>query len=169
MRAVLILCLAAAAAFGAPAVQTPPQPAPQPPAGPPPGPDSQAQPGTPAGEVIKAEFDQSKVYPGTWREYWVYIPKQLDRSKPAPVMVFQDGLQYNAPVVFDNLIHKKQIPPMVGVFVMHGRVRAPHAEALDRMNRSFEYDAVSEDYARFLIDELLPHVGKSHGVRMWFV
>ena len=85
----------------------------------------QPQPGTPTGEVIKAEFAQSKIYPGTWREYWVYVPKQLDRSKPAPVMVFQDGLQYNAPVVFDDLIHKKAIPPLVGVFVMHGRVKAP--------------------------------------------
>jgi gluconolactonase len=153
-----LICFATAGLLIA---QTPPQTQ-APPAGPPPGPDSQVQPGTPAGEVIKAEFDQSKVYPGTWREYWVYIPKQLDRSKPAPVMVFQDGLQYNAPVVFDNLIHKKSIPPMVGVFVMHGRVKAPHAEALDRMNRSFEYDAVSEDYARFLVDEMLPHVAKTH-------
>lgn len=136
----------------------------QPPAGPPPGPDSQVQPGTPTGEVIKAEFDQSKVYPGTWREYWVYVPQQLDRTKPAPVMVFQDGLQYNAPVVFDNLIHKKAIPPMIGVFVMHGRVRAPSTDALDRMNRSVEYDSITEDYARFLVDELLPYVAKTHGL-----
>ena len=120
----------------------------------------------PAGEVIKAEFTGSKVYPGTWREYWVYIPKQLDRSKPAPVMVFQDGIQYNAPGVFDDLIAKKAIPPMVGLFVMHGRVKAPTAEALDRMNRSFEYDAVSGDYARFLLDELLPHVAKTHGLNL---
>jgi gluconolactonase len=116
--------------------------------------------------VTKGEFDQSKVYPGTWREYWVYIPPQLDRSRPAPVMVFQDGLQYNAPAIFDDLIQKKTIPPMVGVFVMHGRVRAPSADALDRMNRSFEYDAVSGDYARFLLDELLPHVARSHGVTL---
>jgi len=135
---------------------------PAPPLGPPPGPDSQVQPGTPTGDVIKAEFDRSQVFPGTWREYWVYIPKQLDRAKPAPVMVFQDGLQYNAPTVFDNLIHKKQIPPMVGVFVMHGRVKAPSADALDRMNRSFEYDSVSDDYARFLVDEMLPYVAKTH-------
>ena len=120
----------------------------------------------PAGEVIKAEFTGSKVYPGTWREYWVYIPKQLDRSKPAPVMVFQDGIQYNAPGVFDDLIAKKAIPPMVGLFVMHGRVKAPTAEALDRMNRSFEYDAVSGDYARFLLDELLPHVAQTHGLNL---
>ena len=116
------------------------------------------------GELIKAEFTSSSVYPGTWREYWVYVPRQLDRSKPAPVMVFQDGLQYNAPAVFDDLIAKKAIPAMVGLFVMHGRVKAPTADALDRMNRSLEYDAVSGDYARFLVDELLPHVAKTHGL-----
>jgi gluconolactonase len=136
----------------------------QPATGPAPGPDSRVQPGVPAGEIIKGEFDQSKVYPGTWREYWVYIPSQLDRSKPAPVMVFQDGLQYNAPVVFDNLIQQKAIPAMVGVFVMHGRVKALSPDALDRMNRSLEYDAVSADYARFLLDELLPHVAKTHNL-----
>jgi gluconolactonase len=136
------------------------------PSGPEPGPDSRVKPGTPVGEIIKGEFDQSKVYPGTWREYWVYIPKQLDRTKPAPVMVFQDGLQYNAPVVFDNLIQQKAIPALVGVFVMHGRVKAPSADALDRMNRSLEYDAVSGDYARFLLDELLPYVAKTHSLTL---
>jgi len=134
--------------------------------GPEPGPDSKPQPGTPTGDVIKGEFSQSKVYPGTWREYWVYVPKQLDRSKPAPVMVFQDGLQYSAPVVFDNLIARKEIPPIVGVFVMHGRVKAPSSEALDRMNRSYEYDSVSDEYARFLADEMLPYVAKTHGLAL---
>jgi sugar lactone lactonase YvrE/enterochelin esterase-like enzyme len=116
--------------------------------------------------VVKGEFADSIVYPGTWREYWVYVPKALDRSKPAPVMVFQDGLQYGAPAVFDDLIEKKLLPPLVGVFVMHGRVRAPSAEALDRMNRSFEYDSVSGDYARFLLDEMLPFVAKTHGLTL---
>jgi gluconolactonase len=117
-------------------------------------------------QVTKGEFTGSTVYPGTWREYWVYIPKQLDRTKPAPVMVFQDGLQYNAPNVFDDLIAKKAIPPLVGVFVMHGRVKALSADALDRMNRSFEYDAVSGDYAKFLLDELLPYVAKTHNLTL---
>lgn len=121
-----------------------------------------APPAPPAGELIKGEFAASKVYPGTWREYWVYVPKQLDRTKPAPVMVFQDGLQYNAPKVFDDLITQKAIPPMIGVFVMHGRVKALSGDALDRMNRSFEYDAISDDYARFLVDEMLPHVATTH-------
>lgn len=120
----------------------------------------------PTGEVIKGEFARSQVYPGTWREYWVYVPKQLDRSKPAPVMVFQDGIQYNAPKVFDELIEQKAVPPIVGVFVMHGRVKASSADALDRMNRSFEYDAVSGDYARFLLDELLPYISKTHNLTL---
>jgi gluconolactonase len=124
-----------------------------------------AAPPLPA-NVVKGEFDKSVVYPGTWREYWVYVPKELDRSKPAPVMVFQDGLQYGAPAVFDDLIQKKTLPPLVGVFVMHGRVRASAAEALDRMNRSFEYDSVSGDYARFLLDEMLPFVAKTHGLTL---
>jgi gluconolactonase len=135
---------------------------PQPPA----PPVVQRDAGAPAGDVIKAEFDQSKVYPGTWREYTVYVPKQLDRARAAPVMVFQDGVQYSAPIVFDNLIHAKRIPPMVGVFVMHGRVRASSPDALDRMNRSYEYDSVSGEYARFLLDELLPHVAKTHALNL---
>jgi enterochelin esterase-like enzyme len=133
---------------------------------PPCGPDSLPQPGVPRGEVIKAEFSGSAIYPGTWREYWVYLPPGLDRGTPAPVMVFQDGLQYNAPVVFDNLIARNAIPKVVGVFVMHGRVRAGREGARDRMNRSVEYDTFSDAYARFLLTELLPHVEKAHGITL---
>lgn len=168
-RTLLLVCVTAAgvavsAAQTAPSQSSPAAPAARP--GPDPGPDSRPQPDTPAGDVIKGEFNQSQIYPGTWREYSVYVPKQLDRSKPAPVMVFQDGVQYNAPVVFDNLINRKEIPPIVGVFVMHGRVKASSTGALDRMNRSFEYDSVTDDYARFLTDEILPYVAKTHGLNL---
>jgi gluconolactonase len=131
---------------------------------PPCGADSLPQPGVPKGEVVKGEFAASAIYPGTWREYWVYIPAGLDRTTPAPVMVFQDGLQYQAPVVFDNLIARKVIPPMVGVFVMHGRVKSGRDDARDRMNRSYEYDSFDDTYARFLLDEMLPFVEKTHGI-----
>jgi gluconolactonase len=140
--------------------------APSQPAPPAPGQPTPAQLAAANPQVTKGEFTGSTVYPGTWREYWVYIPKQLDRARPAPVMVFQDGLQYNAPNVFDELIAKKAIPPLVGVFVMHGRVKALSEAAQDRMNRSFEYDAVSGDYAKFLIDELLPFVAKTHNLNL---
>jgi sugar lactone lactonase YvrE/enterochelin esterase-like enzyme len=124
-----------------------------------PGPDSQPQPGVPKGEVLKFSFDQSKIFPGTYRDYWVYVPAQYRPDQPACVYVNQDGLQYQAPTVFDNLIYKKEMPVTIGVFVMHGRVKAadPNA-ALDRFNRSYEYDSLGDNYVRFLLDELLPEV-----------
>jgi len=122
-------------------------------------PDSQPQPGVPKGEVLKFTFENSKIFPGTWREYWVYVPAQYKPDKPACVYVNQDGIQYEAPTVFDNLIHKKEMPVTIGVFVMHGRVKAGDANtALDRFNRSFEYDGLGDNYVRFLLEELLPEV-----------
>jgi sugar lactone lactonase YvrE/enterochelin esterase-like enzyme len=114
----------------------------------------------PKGEVTKHQFDQSKIFPGTVRDYWVYVPAQYDPAKPACVYVNQDGIQYNAPAVFDALIAKGEMPVTIGVFVMHGRVKAPHDNALDRFNRSYEYDGLGDNYARFLLDELLPAVEK---------
>ncbi|MBO0859984.1 MAG: SMP-30/gluconolactonase/LRE family protein [Chloracidobacterium sp.] len=125
----------------------------------PPNPDSQVQPDAPKGEVLKFTFENSKIFPGTWREYWVYVPAQYTPDKPACVYVNQDGLQWKANIVFDNLIHKNEMPVTIGVFIMHGRVRAANAEsALDRFNRSYEYDGLGDNYVRFLLDELLPDV-----------
>lgn len=122
-------------------------------------PDSRPQPGVPKGEVLKFTFDKSKVFPGTVRDYWVYVPAQYRPEKPACLYVNQDGLQWNAPVVFDNLIHKGEMPVTIGVFVMHGRVLARDGnKALDRFNRSYEYDGLGDSYARFIIDELIPEV-----------
>jgi gluconolactonase len=122
--------------------------------------DSKPQPGVPKGEVLKFSFDHSKVFPGTYRDYWVYVPAEYTAEKPACVYVNQDGLRYEAPTVFDNLIYKKEMPVTIGVFVMHGRVRAADENtALDRFNRSYEYDGLGDKYARFLLEELLPEVG----------
>src|SRR5205085_12235335 len=68
-----------------------------------PGPDSKVQEGVPKGKVTKYEWNESKMYPGTHRNYWVYVPAQYDGKTPACLFVSQDGIQYNAPVVFDNL------------------------------------------------------------------
>ena len=114
----------------------------------------------PKGEVTKYSFAESKVFPGTVRDYWIYVPKQYDPAKPACVHVNQDGVQFNAPAVFDELIAKREIPVTIGVFIMHGRVKAASDAALDRFNRSYEYDGLGDNYARFLLDELLPEVEK---------
>ncbi|HEV8137156.1 MAG TPA: SMP-30/gluconolactonase/LRE family protein [Pyrinomonadaceae bacterium] len=124
-----------------------------------PGPDSKPQSGVPKGEVIKLNFDKSKIFPDTARDYWIYIPAQYNPDKPACVFICQDGIRWEAPTVFDNLIYKKEIPITIGVFVAPGVVKTANANgALDRFNRSFEYDGLGDGYARFLLDELLPEV-----------
>lgn len=119
------------------------------------------QAGVPKGEVIKRIFDKSAIFPGTTREYWIYIPAQYDPGKPACVYVNQDGIQWKAPTVFDNLIYKKEMPVTIGVFVTPGKVLAVDGKtALDRYNRSFEYDGLGDAYARFITEEILPEVEK---------
>src|SRR5258708_39521309 len=88
------------------------------------GPDSQRHDGTPKGTVTKHAF-KSKVFDGTEREYFVYVPAQYKADgPPACVMVFQDGKSYadengdyRAPTVFDNLIHRGEMPGTGGVFI----------------------------------------------------
>src|ERR1043165_6153388 len=126
-----------------------------------PGPDSKTQPGVPKGEVIKLTFDKSKIFPDTTRDYWIYVPAQYNPDRPACVFICQDGIRWEAPTVFDNLIYKKEIPITIGVFVAPGVVKTANANgALDRFNRSYEYDGLGDGYARFILDELLPDVEK---------
>lgn len=132
-------------------------------------PASKRQDGVPKGEVIKRFFKTSKIFPGTERDYWIYVPRQYDAAKSACLMVFQDGSSYvdeagenKVPIVFDNLIHSGEMPVTIGVFVNPGVVPATRAEAQPRYNRSYEYDSVTADYAKFLIDELLPEVARDY-------
>src|SRR5262245_42183438 len=93
-------------------------------ADPTPAPDSKPQPGVPKGELLKFTFDKSKVFPGTTLDYWLYIPAQYRPDHPACVFVMQDGVRWEAPVVFDNLIHKKEMPITIAVFITPGVVKA---------------------------------------------
>ena len=122
--------------------------------------DSQPHAGVPTGEVLKFTFDHAKIFPGTTREVSVYVPRQYDPATPACVYVGQDGVSFNAPVVFDNLIAKKEIPVLIGVFIKPGVVKASTPNALDRFNRSLEYDGLGPDYAKFVLTEIFPAVEK---------
>ena|SRR5438093_57213 len=132
------------------------------------GPDSMPQDGVPRGEVIKMPpWTNSTVFPGTHRDWWLYVPKQYDPAKPACVMIFQDGGgyvstdgQWRVPTVFDNLIHKKEIPVTIGIFINPGMVPPAEEGQRGRSNRSFEYDTLSDQYARLLLEEILPEVGR---------
>ncbi len=121
-------------------------------------PASKEHAGVPKGELIKFTFDRSKIFPGTTRECWVYVPAQYDPQQPACVYINQDRIQWNAPTVFDNLINNREMPVTIGVFVTPGKVLHANANAQDRFNRSFEYDGLGDAYARFLLTELLPEV-----------
>ncbi len=115
--------------------------------------------GVPKGEVLKFTFNKSNIFPGTTRDYWVYIPAAYTPDKPACVYVNQDGIQWKAPVVFDNLIYNKEMPVTIGVFVTPGKVLSVGG-GQDRYNRSFEYDGLGNAYAKFILTELLPEVEK---------
>ena len=110
-----------------------------------------------AGEVLKRSFNTSEIYPMTSRDYWIYIPAAYDASKPACLFVCLDGITYNAPTVFDNLIATGQMPVTIGVFVSPGVVRDADGGVI-RYNRSNEFDRTDGTFARFLIEELLPEV-----------
>lgn len=135
------------------------------------GADSKRIAGVPQGKVREGVW-KSTVFPGTIRQYWVYVPAQYDGKKPAAVMVFQDGHAYVAnqgehrvATVFDNLIHKGEMPITVGIFLNPGHTsdKLPEKPGWNGNpnNRSFEYDTLSDQYARFLSEEILPEVGKT--------
>ncbi|WP_417736627.1 SMP-30/gluconolactonase/LRE family protein [Rosistilla oblonga] len=136
-------------------------------------PDALLKDGVPVGTITKGVFNASQIYPGTVRDYWVYVPKQYDGSKPAALMVFQDGGGYarreggyRIPNIFDNLIAAGEMPVTIAVFINPGVVPALNDNAQSRFNRSYEYDSVDDSYANFLIDEMLPFVEKEHNVQL---
>ena len=109
-------------------------------------PDSKKQDGVPSGKVTQAKFADSTVYPGTNRDYWIYVPAQYKPGQLASLMVFQDGEAYVNSDTFnalDNLIHRGEIPVMIGVLVNPGVVPAQNENAQARFNRSLEYDDMS--------------------------
>ncbi len=158
-----------------------PVPAPQP------GPDSIQHAGVPSGTLGPRLTYTSKMYEGMVSNYWVYVPAQYDPRQAAALMVFQDGGGYSHrdgdhPTlnVLDNLIAQKKIPVMIAVFIDPGDISASPGTPTYRFveaygkkwsrdlkdsMRSTEYDTVSDRYARFLRDELLPEVYTHYHIR----
>jgi enterochelin esterase family protein len=124
-------------------------------------PDSREQAGVPRGTLKQMPPWESRIFSGTRRDWWVYVPAQYKPDAPAAVMVFQDGASYReyVPTVFDNLIAKGDMPPTVGIFIQPGLFEG------GKSNRSFEYDTLSDQYARFLLEEILPEVEKTVKLR----
>ena len=134
------------------------------------GPLSQVTDGVPQGKVIKESW-KSSVYPGTERDYWIYVPDQYRAAKSACVMVFNDGRtyvspkgQFRTPTVMDNLIHRGEMPITIGVFINPGVIPPAQEGQKGRRTRSFEYDSLGDRYAKFVIDELLHKLGQQYNL-----
>jgi len=157
-RLLLLLSLAALLAFSSPAFAADDYQL---------GPLSMEKPDVPKGKVIPMPpITESKAFPGTNRDWWIYVPAQYDAAKPANLMVFQDGHDYvglkgawRVPTVFDNLIASGDMPVTIAVFINPGhKGDAVIPSAWKSNNRSFEYDSLGNAYAAFLLDEVLPKV-----------
>jgi len=126
---------------------------------PPLGPDSLPQPNIPRGTLTSHRHTGTIAFPNVSRDWTLYVPAQYDAARPAHLVVFQDARFYlsddfNAPAVFDNLIARGEMAATIGLFVEPGDL--PGEAEGSRGNRSFEYDTLSDAYARLLHDELLP-------------
>jgi hypothetical protein len=136
------------------------------------GPDSLPKPGVPRGRLEGPFEFRSKVLAGTVRRYWVFVPAQYTGAAPANVLVFQDGQRatnpegsLRVPQVLENLIGAGEIPVTIGIFITPGHRAETYPGDLgtgNPNNRAQEYDSLSDTYARFLVEEMLPEVGKSY-------
>lgn len=140
------------------------------------GPDSMEQEGVPHGEIKGPSNLPSEVFPGTSHTYWTYVPAQYDPAKPCCLMVFNDGHAFMNPEgdvraanVLDNLIHRRELPVMIAVFINPGRTpEQPEPNAREwgdrNTNRPLEYNALDDKYARVMVDELIPALKKEYNL-----
>jgi poly(3-hydroxybutyrate) depolymerase len=136
--------------------------------------DSLPQAGVPKGQLLGPYEWHSRIIRGTVRRYWVYVPAQYNPEKPAGLLVFQDGQRALNPKgslrvdqVMENLIHKKQMPVCIGLFITPGNLSEHYPEGLGMSNpdnRAQEYDVLSDYYARMLKDELIPELKKTYAI-----
>ncbi len=138
--------------------------------------DALVMEGVPVGEIRGPFTLPSEAYPGTQHTYWVYVPAQYDAAVATSLMIYQDGQAFMAPegdiraqVVMDNLIYRREIPTMIGVFINPGR-RPDQPEPTPKnwgdrdTNRGVEYNSLDDKYARVIVDELLPVLYKEYNL-----
>lgn len=130
-------------------------------------PDSYPKAGVAKGKLSGKHSLVSRIYDGMKADWWVYAAPGVDPKVAAPLMVWQDGQTLIAGdlaklrlfTVTENLVAQKLIPPMVHVMIAPGF--SPEGKAM----RSIEYDTVTDRYARFLMEEVLPEVEKLYTLR----
>jgi len=167
------------------------------------GPDSLSQPGVPHGTLVGPSTLPTAAYVGpapvTTRQngpnsltalsaaanppmhyvhgYWVYVPAQYDPTKPAALIVFNDGQPMKAPNgdiramnVIDNLTWRREMPVAITVFLDPGRPAGTPEPDLSRdwgdntTLRPWEYQWLDGRYPRVVCDELLPAIESQYNI-----
>jgi enterochelin esterase-like enzyme len=131
---------------------------------------SQEKAEVPKGKVTQMPVHESKIYAGTRRDWWIYVPAQYKPEQPANLMVFQDGHDYvgvkgawRVPVVFDNLIASGDMQPTIAIFINPGHSgESKPASAWKNNNRGKEYNTLGNVYARVPLEEIIPLVQKDY-------
>ena len=123
------------------------------------------KPGVPEGKLTSKMSHTSRIYDGMAADYWVYVPAQYRPGVPIAVMFWTDGEVHinrdsgsRAMNVWDNLTYEKKIPAMLQVLV------SPGTKDGQRW-RSIQYDSVDDRFARYVLEEILPEVGKAYSLR----
>jgi len=135
--------------------------------------DSKIFPTGPVGGAGRGQAPATPVTHQTFdRQIAVYVPAGYVPNTPAPFIVVQDERSFIKedagtgrdgqpitnlafmPVMLDNLIYEKRVPPIVAVLLSPG----PGAQ------RSIEYDTVSDRYVNFVETEVLPRITKDYQV-----
>jgi enterochelin esterase-like enzyme len=143
-------------------------------------PSSYPIPGAACGTPSEMRTITSRIYGGATVRYWVYTNPGIDMVRGAPLMIWLDGQNHvglmdafgvRMQVVTDNLVHRKRMPPMVHVLIAPGTggtlapAEAPPGLTPDSIVRSIQYDTVSDDFGRHLVEEVLPEVGQTVKLR----
>ncbi|HCS51196.1 MAG TPA: hydrolase [Planctomycetaceae bacterium] len=136
-----------------------------------PHPDAIAKDDVPKGKIEKMPaWESSKVFPGTTRDWSIYVPAQYKADQPAALMVFQDGSgmmsewRWRIPTVFDNLIAQGDMPPTIAVFLNPGHEMSKPRKDNKHSNRGYEYDSLGDRYVTFLMDEIIPQVEERYNI-----
>ena len=116
--------------------------------------------------IEQFQFNESKIYPGTTRTVTVYIPVGINPEIPACVYVCQDGFNPDFAAVFDTLIAQGEMPVTVGIFITPGKMAYPSQSGSYRDNRSYEYNCLGDEYARFLLEEIIPLVAVKYHLNL---
>lgn len=91
------------------------------------------------------------------RNISIYLPPNYRKNKKYRVLYFKDGSDYikfgKAPNILDNMISRKQIEPVIAVFI-------------DPIDRDEDYVLSNKDiYVNFFLNKLIPWIEKKYSAR----